>query len=97
MSCDVAAAAFLLFTAAHPQAAPQFTPAVAVAPTSVSQEPLFRSIVGRAGALKGEVNSYRKSLVAAAQPLPLPCGTQSLLPGATAGPAGGTTTPSVSR
>ena len=72
MSCDVAAAAFLLFTAAHPQAAPQLTPAVAVAPTSVSQEPLFRSIVGRAGALKGEVNSYRKSLVAAAQPLPLP-------------------------
>ena len=32
-----------------------------------------------------------------AQPLPLPCGTQPLLPGATAGPAGGTTKASVSR
>ncbi len=72
MSCDVAAAAFLLFTAAHTQGAPVLTPAVAQAPTPVAQAPLFRSIVGRAGALKGEVVGFRKSLGAAAQPVPMP-------------------------
>lgn len=72
MSCDVAAAAFLLFTAAHPGANAMLTPAVAQAPTPVAQEPLFRSIVDRAGALKGEVNGYRKTVGSAAQPLPLP-------------------------
>ena len=72
MSCDAAAAAFLMFAAAHPQAAPTLTIAVAQAPTPVAQEPLFRSIVGRAGALKGEVNGFRKTLGAAAQLMPLP-------------------------
>ena len=72
MSCDVAAAALLVFTAAHPAAAPVLIPAVAQAPTPVSQEPLFRSIVGRAGALKVEVVGFRKTLVPAAQPVPLP-------------------------
>ena len=72
MSCDVAAAAFLLFAAAHPQSAPVLTPAVAQAPAPVAQEPLFRTIVGRAGALKGEVTDFRKRLGAAAQPVPFP-------------------------
>jgi len=72
MSCDVAAAAFLLFAAAHGPATPQLIPAVAAAPIPVAQEPLFRSIVGKAGALKGEVVGFRKSLAAAAAPMPLP-------------------------
>ena len=72
MSCDVAAAAFLLFTAAQPHAGPVLTPAVAQAPAPVAQEPLFRTIVSRAGALKGEVTDFRKRLGAAAQPAPFP-------------------------
>jgi hypothetical protein len=72
MSCDVAAATFLMFAAAHPQGAPVLIPAVAQAPTSVAQEPLFISIVGRAGTLKGEVNGFRKSLGGVAQPVPMP-------------------------
>ena len=72
MSCDVAAAAFLLFTAAHPGAAPALTPAVAATPSPVAQEPLFRAIVGRAGALKGEVVAFRKVVGGTVQPVSLP-------------------------
>ncbi|ATQ41255.1 hypothetical protein [Caulobacter mirabilis] len=62
MSCDaIALSAMLWFAAASPQAAPPVAaPAVATAPTSaLAQEPLFADIVGRAGALKGQVEAWK--------------------------------------
>jgi hypothetical protein len=79
MSCDVAAAAFLLLASAHTgqPAQPVWTPVAAVspmaAPSSVAGEPLFADIVKRAGALRGAVTDYRKALAtAAAAPAALP-------------------------
>ncbi|HEX4181381.1 MAG TPA: hypothetical protein VHY32_11375 [Caulobacteraceae bacterium] len=71
MSCDVAVAAFLMFASAGPGAPPQMTFAVA-APPSVAKEPLFADIVRRAGRLKSEVETYRKTVGAspAARDLP---------------------------
>jgi hypothetical protein len=71
MSCDVAVAAYLMFASAGPGGA-SVQLAVAAAPASVASEPLFRDIVGRAGRLKSEVESYRKGLTGAAGAVPLP-------------------------
>jgi hypothetical protein len=72
MSCDVAAAAFLMFASAAPGGAPPAViPAVAAA-AHVADEPLFKDIVGRAGRLKTRVEDYRKALGAAPAPLVLP-------------------------
>jgi hypothetical protein len=71
MSCDVAVAAFLMFASAGPGGA-SVQPAVAVAPPSVASEPLFRDIVGRAGRLKHDVESYRKVVGTAADAVALP-------------------------
>jgi hypothetical protein len=67
MSCDVAVAAFLMFTSAAPGNA-VLTPAVAAAPASVASEPLFADIVSRAGRLKAEVDMFRKSIGDASAP-----------------------------
>ncbi len=75
MSCDVAIAAFLMFastqSATQSAPAPTLIPAVAAAPQSVAQEPLFRDIVDRATGLKGQVESWRASIGMAADPIPL--------------------------
>jgi hypothetical protein len=73
MSCDVAVAAFLMFTSG-PQptlAAPMLIPAAAPA-ASVASEPLFKDIVGRAGKLKAEVGGYRKAVAGAPGAVTLP-------------------------
>jgi hypothetical protein len=77
MSCDVAVAAFLMFTSG-PQSAPSqsaigpmLIPAAAPV-SSVATEPLFKDIVGRAGKLKAEVGDYRKALAGAPAALTLP-------------------------
>ena len=69
MSCDVAAAACLLFASAGP-GAPQavLTPAVAAAPDVVLREPLFRDIVKRAAVLRTDVDVYRKTVAGAPAP-----------------------------
>jgi hypothetical protein len=72
MSCDVALAAFLMFAQAGPGTPATIVPAVAQAPASVAAEPLFVDIVGRAGALKSQVDSYRKSLAGASEAITLP-------------------------
>jgi hypothetical protein len=76
MSCDVAAAAFLMFAPLQPGAGapPMLIPATAEAPVPVASEPLFKDIVGRATRLKAEVEGYRQTLAAApaARPLSLP-------------------------
>jgi hypothetical protein len=71
MSCDVAAAAFLMFASMGPGVQAQTTYAVA-APASVAGEPLFADIVRRAGRLKGQVTAYRQTVAASSQPLDLP-------------------------
>lgn len=71
MSCDVAIAAFLMFTSA-PNAPPvQPAPAVAAAPIPVAQDPFFKDIVARAGGLKGQVEAYRTALGQSVTPIPL--------------------------
>ena len=70
MSCDVAVAAFLMFTSAQ-SASPAITPAVAAAMQPVSQEPLFRDIVQRAAGLKSQVDTWRAGVGVAAAPAPL--------------------------
>jgi hypothetical protein len=67
MSCDVAAAAFLMFASASPSGQqPLLIPAVATAaPASVAREPLFADIVGRAGRLKAQIEAYRTPSLAA--------------------------------
>jgi hypothetical protein len=72
MSCDLALAAFLMFSQAGPGVVAAPVPAVAAAPASVAGEPLFKDIVGRAGALKGEVDAYRHSVTGAADAITLP-------------------------
>ena len=71
MSCDVAVAAFLMFASAGPGAPPRMTFAVA-APASVAKEPLFADIIKRAGSLKAEVGTYRKTVGAASSAMDLP-------------------------
>lgn len=63
MSCEVAAAAFLLFTAQAP-AEPAFfhRAAYEAAADNLMAEPLFADIVGRAGRLLGFTNGYRDLL-----------------------------------
>jgi hypothetical protein len=72
MSCDVAVAAVMMFTSAHQTAPAQLFQAVAVAPPSVSSEPLFKDIVSRADTLKAEVEVFRKAVAGADHPMPLP-------------------------
>jgi hypothetical protein len=74
MSCDVAAAAFLMFAAVGGPSGVSLTPAVAETPPPVASQPLFVDIVGRAGKLKAEVEHYRTSLSGAAGFVPLPRG-----------------------
>ena len=71
MSCDVAAAAFLMFAAAGPSGA-SVQPAVANAPPPVSSQPLFQDIVGRAGRLKAQVEQARTGLAGASGIVPIP-------------------------
>jgi hypothetical protein len=71
MSCDVAMAAFLMFTSAGPSPAVQPVPAVAGTPLPVAQDPFFKDIVARAGGLKGQVEAYRAQVAQSATPLPL--------------------------
>ena len=73
MSCDVAVAAFLMFTSAGPAPTSNaIVPALADA-TPLAGEPLFKDIVGRAGRLKAQVEVYRKTGAATASgPLILP-------------------------
>lgn len=60
MSCDaIAFSAMLWLASASPEAAPAPTPAVAAAPATVAQEPLFADIVARAGALKTQVEAWK--------------------------------------
>src|SRR5579864_5934839 len=72
MSCDVAVAAFLVFAQAGPADLAAPVPAVAAAPQSVAGEPLFADIVQRAGALRGEVQAYRRGLNGASEARTLP-------------------------
>ncbi|HEY2658543.1 MAG TPA: hypothetical protein VGI79_02400 [Caulobacteraceae bacterium] len=71
MSCDVAIAAFLMFSSAGDTAPPAPMTAVTAATTSVSQEPFFRDIVLRATGLKAAVEAYRAELGARADAAPL--------------------------
>ena len=60
MSCDaIALSAMLWLASASPDAVAPKTPAVAVAPAALAQEPLFADIVGRAGALKAQVEAWK--------------------------------------
>jgi hypothetical protein len=72
MSCDVAAAAFLMFAAASGPSGASLKPAVAQSPAPVASQPLFQNIVGRAGKLKGQVETYRASVKGAADVVALP-------------------------
>jgi hypothetical protein len=74
MSCDVAAAAFLMFAAASGPPAARLQLAVAEAPTPVASMPLFVDIVGRAGKLRSEIEAVRKGLAGAPAPVALPGG-----------------------
>jgi hypothetical protein len=74
MSCDVAAAAFLMFAAASGPPGVRLQFAAAEAPPPVSSQPLFQDIVGRAGRLKAEVEKARAGLAGAAAVAPLPGG-----------------------
>jgi hypothetical protein len=66
MSCDVAAAAFLMFAAVSgPSGGSLQTLATADAPAPVASQPLFVDIVGRAGKLKAQVEQYRTGLAGA--------------------------------
>jgi hypothetical protein len=72
MSCDVAAAAFLMFTAAAGPSGARLQFADAAVPPPVSSQPLFQDIVGRARRLKAEVETARASLAGASAVVPLP-------------------------
>lgn len=56
MSCEALAAAAFLWLAAGPAQVPAAAP-----PPAVAQQPLFSEIVGKARALKTEVDGYRAS------------------------------------
>jgi hypothetical protein len=73
MPCDVAAAALLMFAAAAgPSSGAVLQTAVAAAPAPVASEPLFKDIVGRAGRLKAEVDTFRAGATGAATVVALP-------------------------
>jgi hypothetical protein len=72
MSCDVAVAAFLMFASSKGATPAQLSPAVAASPEAVLRQPLYRDIVRRAAALRGEVDSYRNLIAGSADPRPLP-------------------------
>jgi hypothetical protein len=72
MSCDVAAAAFLMFAAAQGPSGASLQPAMAETPAPVASQPLFVDIVGRAGKLKAQVETYRSGLAGAATTVVLP-------------------------
>ncbi len=74
MSCDVAAAAFLMFAAASGPPGASLQLAVAEAPPPVASQPLFVDIVGRAGKLRSEIEVVRKGLAGAPAPVALPRG-----------------------
>ena len=65
MSCDVAAAAFIMVAAVTGPSGANLQAAVAEAPPPVASQPLFVDIVGRAGKLKAEVEQYRTGLIGA--------------------------------
>ena len=65
MSCDVAAAAFLMFAAASGPSGAGVQTAVVEAPDPVASQPLFVDIVSRASKLKAQVEQYRTGLVGA--------------------------------
>lgn len=64
MSCDVAAAIFLMFAAHAPADAPALIRAAdpVAAADRLAEEPLFADIVGRANRLLGFTNGYRDLL-----------------------------------
>lgn len=64
MSCDVAAAVFLMFAAHSPLETPALIRAADPVPAAnkLVEEPLFADIVGRANRLLGFTNSYRDLL-----------------------------------
>jgi hypothetical protein len=73
MSCDVAAAAFLMFAAASgPSGTARLQPVVAEAPAPVASQPLFQDIVARAGRLKGQAEGFRTGLAGASAVAPPP-------------------------
>jgi hypothetical protein len=72
MSCDVALAAFLMFSQGGPGVAATPVPAVVQAPVSVAGEPLFKDIVSRAGALKSDVEAYRQAVAGQGGAIALP-------------------------
>lgn len=60
MSCDaIALSAMLWLASASPETATRQPIAAVSAPTTVAQEPLFADIVGRAGALKAQVEAWK--------------------------------------
>jgi len=60
MSCDaIALSAMLWLASASPDVAARPAPAVAAAPVTVAQEPLFADIVVRAGALKAQAQAWK--------------------------------------
>ena len=76
MSCDVAAAALMMFAAyTGPSDAHLRTLSIAAEATAPMARPaLFDDIVGRAGKLKGEVDQFRSQVAAASAPVPMPNG-----------------------
>jgi hypothetical protein len=72
MSCDVAVAAFIMFTAFTGPSGASLQPAVAETPPPVASQPLFQDIVGRAGKLRTEVDQFRATITAAADPVAMP-------------------------
>jgi hypothetical protein len=72
MSCDVAAAAFLMFAAVSGPPQASLIPTVAEAPPPVASQPLFVDIVGRAGKLKAQVESYRTKVTGSSALVALP-------------------------
>jgi hypothetical protein len=61
MSCDAVALAATLWLASTSAAPPPAAPATMVTPPSVASEPLFVSIVSRAGQLKAETKAYESA------------------------------------
>jgi hypothetical protein len=71
MSCDVAVAAFLMFASTSGGTPAQLSPAIEASPQVVLQQPLYREIVRRAAVLRGDVDSYSKSIAGAGALQPL--------------------------
>ncbi|MGZ5965886.1 MAG: hypothetical protein ACXWKY_20075 [Caulobacteraceae bacterium] len=71
MSCDVAVAAFLTLASAGPSAPTPYLQYAVAAPQTVASEPLFVDIVGKAGALKAQVDRYRAAVDLKGSPAPV--------------------------